>query len=357
MGTQLGHKVNEKKSEKWVRLLTPSLLPDEELLALLKCNNMRPMTEAIAVTSFRVGGVNGTDGWSVEFPFIDGFTMNSDARRETVLVTVTDPAKVPQGSKTRRPDMLFKMVQKEDHELLTAVVSQAQAAFDPTVYQAAQDQAGSAASAEAAKAGAAALGNADLMAAAQADAMAAKEQAWAEQVGGRRDIAAAAARMAWTFGGKREIRRLHEHLNEGETVRLLAQGTYDEKQGLVALTDQRLLFVFHGLMGQAQEDFPLHLITSVQTSSVLNSGELNVTVSGMRSTIRQVIKDDLEALAAAIRQGMAKAQTPVSPVPAQVAPTPTDPFEQLTKLGQLRDAGLLTDDEFAAKKAEIVARL
>ncbi|MBM4470923.1 hypothetical protein GS502_16780 [Rhodococcus hoagii] len=32
-------------------------------------------------------------------------------------------------------------------------------------------------------------------------------------------------------------------------------------------------------------------------------------------------------------------------------------MEQLTKLGELRDAGVLTDDEFNAKKAEILARL
>ncbi|TQF66518.1 SHOCT domain-containing protein [Rhodococcus spelaei] len=32
-------------------------------------------------------------------------------------------------------------------------------------------------------------------------------------------------------------------------------------------------------------------------------------------------------------------------------------MEQLAKLGQLRDAGVLTDDEFAAKKVEILARM
>ena len=48
------------------------------------------------------------------------------------------------------------------------------------------------------------------------------------------------------------------------------------------------------------------------------------------------------------------------PVAAQApapAPSPIDPMEQLTKLGELRDAGVLTDDEFNAKKAEILARL
>lgn len=40
--------------------------------------------------------------------------------------------------------------------------------------------------------------------------------------------------------------------------------------------------------------------------------------------------------------------------PAQTAP---DPMEQLRQLASLRDAGVLTETEFALKKAEILARL
>jgi hypothetical protein len=52
------------------------------------------------------------------------------------------------------------------------------------------------------------------------------------------------------------------------------------------------------------------------------------------------------------------------PVPAasglavadQAAPRP-DPMEQLKQLGQLHDAGILTEEEFASKKTEILSRL
>jgi hypothetical protein len=44
---------------------------------------------------------------------------------------------------------------------------------------------------------------------------------------------------------------------------------------------------------------------------------------------------------------------------AAVAPAPAapDPSERLRKLGELRTAGLLTDAEFEAKKAEILAEI
>lgn len=47
---------------------------------------------------------------------------------------------------------------------------------------------------------------------------------------------------------------------------------------------------------------------------------------------------------------------PVEPAAPAVSNEP-DAMEQLAKLGQLRDAGVLTEEEFAQKKAEILARM
>ena len=65
------------------------------------------------------------------------------------------------------------------------------------------------------------------------------------------------------------------------------------------------------------------------------------------------------AYGAVADQAMRDAKAAGSPVPAPTAPVPTggDPAERLTKLGQMRDAGLITDDEFEAKKAEVLEEL
>jgi hypothetical protein len=45
-----------------------------------------------------------------------------------------------------------------------------------------------------------------------------------------------------------------------------------------------------------------------------------------------------------------------APPPPAPAPAPAaDPLEQLTKLAQLRDSGILTQQEFEAQKAKILA--
>lgn len=51
------------------------------------------------------------------------------------------------------------------------------------------------------------------------------------------------------------------------------------------------------------------------------------------------------------------ASKPAAPQAAPSAAKPVDSIEQLRQLGNLRDAGVLTDEEFAAKKAEILGRI
>jgi hypothetical protein len=137
--------------------------------------------------------------------------------------------------------------------------------------------------------------------------------------------------MGWRMGGKRELKNLADHLHDNETVRFIAQGTYEDKQGIVALTDLRLLFLFHGMIGQAKEDFPLKLISSVQTKSGFATGGIKVHVSGNNAVISGILKNDLEPLANAVRQGMAEQHARAAtsqPQAASAAPGP-DPYEAM----------------------------
>jgi hypothetical protein len=51
----------------------------------------------------------------------------------------------------------------------------------------------------------------------------------------------------------------------------------------------------------------------------------------------------------------AAAPPPAAPAPAAAAPSSGDMLAQLKQLGELRDAGILTDAEFEAQKAKILA--
>ena len=47
-------------------------------------------------------------------------------------------------------------------------------------------------------------------------------------------------------------------------------------------------------------------------------------------------------------------QQAAAPPPQAPPPPAADPIEQLTKLGELRDKGVLTEEEFAAQKAKLL---
>jgi hypothetical protein len=50
-----------------------------------------------------------------------------------------------------------------------------------------------------------------------------------------------------------------------------------------------------------------------------------------------------------------QADAPPPPPPQPAAPTQDDMLDQLQKLGELKAAGVLTEEEFAAQKAKILA--
>jgi hypothetical protein len=186
----------------------------------------------------------------------------------------------------------------------------------------------------------------------------------------RQDIATAANRMSLKLGSKREVRKLPEYLLEGETVRHLAQGSYMSGQGLIVLTDQRLLFVYDGWTSQGSKDFPLNKLRSVQTTFKLGVGTLLLSAESgsllghAHVAVSGIPKADLIPLANAVRELLAArpgehaSLTAPSETPAPSASAAhTDPLEQLKKLAELRDAGVLTDQEFEAKKQELLGRL
>lgn len=62
----------------------------------------------------------------------------------------------------------------------------------------------------------------------------------------------------------------------------------------------------------------------------------------------------LAVVIAAVLLGAYRGLTRERPVNVTAAAPPPDSLDQLQKLGQLRESGVLTDEEFEAKKAEIL---
>lgn len=194
--------------------------------------------------------------------------------------------------------------------------------------------------------------------------------------GFRPDIDLAIQRMGYKVGSGREINKLMEHLWEGETVQYLLGGTYGNGTGLLAATNLRLIFLKDGLFSKTHEDFPLKSISSVQWSSGMILGSITIFLSGNKAEIKNIQKGPGKELSDWVRAVISGA---VDPNPQQIVEeeesdevfeslpeTPVTPIEKtsagevatsIRHLAELRDQGLLTEDEFTAKKSELLGRL
>lgn len=106
---------------------------------------------------------------------------------------------------------------------------------------------------------------------------------------------------------------------------------------------------------------PGGLVRTVGRTAVI-AGTASAVAGGVhrRQRNRWAAQDQQDAAAeqAAYQQGLADAQAAPAPQPVpapQPAPPARDPIEDLERLASLRDQGVLTEAEFEAQKAKILA--
>ena len=90
--------------------------------------------------------------------------------------------------------------------------------------------------------------------------------------------------------------------------------------------------------------------------SLVNTAARTAVVVGTASAVsnKAASNQAAKAQAAAPPPPAADVAAAAAPVPDAPAALSDDVYEQLKKLGELREAGILTDAEFDAKKAQIL---
>jgi hypothetical protein len=175
----------------------------------------------------------------------------------------------------------------------------------------------------------------------------------------RPDIAAAWANVSNKVGKKRDIRKLPEYLNGGETVLAMTGGLVAGKNGLLVATDRRALFVAEGVVNHSFEDFPYDRITTVTSSRGLAFGKIVIQAAGAARVVEQVAKGEAEAVAAVLRERVEavnrERHDPLAAT-ASPSPAPVSVAAELRELAELRDAGILTPEEFQVQKTRLLTQ-
>ena len=160
---------------------------------------------------------------------------------------------------------------------------------------------------------------------------------------------------------KHVVRFRKDHANVGENVVAWAEGYIgkmmgkgDKKQynGVLIVTESRAVFYRKGFVGEVLETMPLKNITSVERKSTLGHRIIRLHTSHDFLEFKTFQKEGEAALVAAIESGRNQSNESVVSVSTEL-----DPMEKLKKLAELKDAGVLTDEEFNIKKRQLLAEI
>jgi len=133
-----------------------------------------------------------------------------------------------------------------------------------------------------------------------------------------------------------------------------------------------LIWTAQGAFKNKVEEFPFDRVATISTEKKMMSGTLKLSVSGGgRHEIKNIMpKDRVEEIAGFVRRQIsprppvpATAPQTITPERAQIEAAPPtssandEIVARLTKLKALNEQGLLTDEEFATKRAELIEQL
>ncbi|MEJ7567434.1 MAG: SHOCT domain-containing protein [Gaiellaceae bacterium] len=168
-------------------------------------------------------------------------------------------------------------------------------------------------------------------------------------------------------------KKLPEVIESEESIVEVAQAQFTEsvwskndkwfKGGYVVLTDRRLIALGTGFGGsggtRGVELIPLERVLSVDSSRFVGQGiigfgaPLRINTGGKQITYRVMPTRVADAMSEYVRARINERESGS----AASRPVGDDPLEALKKLAELHDAGVLTDEEFSAKKAALLERI
>jgi hypothetical protein len=162
------------------------------------------------------------------------------------------------------------------------------------------------------------------------------------------------------------LEEAHSYMDPDETPEAAILGAYvsdrlgrrPRRRGVMIATDRRVVFYARKLGGYELEVFPYPTITAVEGGRGALGAHVTIYAGGLRARMKRVRKGAINRFTDTVRAMIGRPE-PGRPEPAPPAPPQgaADFAEQIEKLGALRDRGLLSEGEFEAKKAEILARI
>lgn len=153
------------------------------------------------------------------------------------------------------------------------------------------------------------------------------------------------------FGTKKEIKALPDiiDIDGGEKILYAANAFIETNSILAVCTNKRVIFLDHGLIyGSKSTDIPLDMINGVSYSKGLMLGSIAVTNGAITTQIENMQPYPAKKMAETIKQAAADFKQ------TSAQSNHGSNLSELRELKGLLDDGIITKEEFAAKKKQIL---
>ena len=173
-----------------------------------------------------------------------------------------------------------------------------------------------------------------------------------------------------SFGTKKELDVLADHLEDGETVLAIVSGIMVQTETsnfmdgglntwLAVATDRRLLFLDHAMLTTSVDEQVIRLdrVQAVSSSQGFVLGKISIDLGARVLVIDNCIKEHVKTWAKMANTAIAEREEAQTAPVAPAAPVESDPIAKLKELGALKEAGILTQEEFDTTKAALLAKL
>lgn len=157
------------------------------------------------------------------------------------------------------------------------------------------------------------------------------------------------------FGTKKEVKELPNIMYDGETLEYLMSGFMNGNTWLIVCTNKRILFLDKGLIfGCKQLEIPLDKVNSVETSKGLLLGSIKVWDGASAMKIDNVQKFALQPFVTAVNNAREALKNNNQQIKVEKNNDANDYIKELEKLAELKEKGIITEDEFLSKKKQLL---
>jgi len=147
---------------------------------------------------------------------------------------------------------------------------------------------------------------------------------------------------------KKEFKYLPKILAADEALKAFASGFMNRNTWLIVVTNKRVIFLDRGLLyGLKQVDIPLTKINSIVKNNGLVFGEINIWDGASKTNIRNIPKEDATNFVNAVNEAIDSLQHNNINNSSSLS-------DELLKLAELKERGILTEEEFNKKKTELL---